>query len=150
MSRSIARLVVTAACGAALASAVVPAAVAAERSAAARPTVVFGKIQYDSPGRDDRSDRSLNAEWVTVTNTGKKAVDLSRWTLTDNERHTYRFGKLRLAAHASVRVHTGTGRDTAADVYQNRRAYVWNNDRDKATLRDAAGRTVATASWGRR
>ncbi|MBC2873514.1 MULTISPECIES: lamin tail domain-containing protein [Streptomyces] len=150
MSRSIARLVVTAACGAVLASAVVPAAVAAEQSVAARPTVAFGKIQYDSPGRDDRSNRSLNVEWVTVTNTGKKAVDLSRWTLTDNERHTYRFGTLRLAAHASVRVHTGTGRDSAADVYQNRRAYVWNNDRDKATLRDAAGRTVATASWGRR
>ncbi|MGK5638213.1 lamin tail domain-containing protein [Streptomyces sp. URMC 126] len=150
MSRSIARLVTAAACGAALASAVAPAAVAAEQSVAARPTVVFGKIQYDSPGRDDRSNRSLNAEWVTVTNTGKKAVDLSRWTLTDNERHTYRFGKLRLAAHASVRVHTGTGRDTAKDVYQNQRTYVWNNDRDKATLRDAGGRTVATASWGRR
>ncbi len=145
-----ARLVTAAACGIAIASAAVPAAVAEGKSQAARSAVVFGKIQYDSPGRDDRSNRSLNDEWVTVTNTGKKAVDLSRWTLVDNERNTYRFGKLRLAPHASVRVHTGAGRDTAKDVFQNRRAYVWNNDRDKATLRDASGRTVATAAWGRR
>ncbi|MBH1933646.1 lamin tail domain-containing protein [Streptomyces sp. AV19] len=144
MSRVIARLATAAACGVVLASAAAPA------SAAAKNPVVFGKIQYDSPGRDDRSGKSLNAEWVTITNTGKKAVDLSRWTLTDASRHTYRFGKLRLAPHASVRVHTGKGKDTVKDVYQNLRAYVWDNTKDKATLKDAGGRTVATASWGRR
>jgi hypothetical protein len=30
-----------------------------------------------------------------------------------------------------VRVHTGVGRDTTANVYQDRRAYVWNNDHDR-------------------
>jgi hypothetical protein len=29
-----------------------------------RSSVVLGSIQYDSPGRDNRSTRSLNAEWV--------------------------------------------------------------------------------------
>ncbi|GAA2909982.1 lamin tail domain-containing protein [Streptomyces thioluteus] len=144
MSRVIARLATAAACGVVLASAAVPA------SAAAKNPVVFGKIQYDSPGKDDRSAKSLNAEWVTITNTGKKAVELNRWTLSDTSRHVYTFGKVRLAAHASVRVHTGKGKDTAKDVYQNRRAYVWNNTKDKATLKDAGGRVVATASWGRR
>ena len=39
-----------------------------------------------------------------------------------------------------MKVHTGTGRDTAANVYQDRRAHVWNNDHDTATLRDSHGR----------
>jgi hypothetical protein len=43
---------------------------------------VLGSIQYDSPCRDNRSNRSLNAEWVTVTNTSRHAVNLRGWTLT--------------------------------------------------------------------
>ncbi|WP_326813975.1 MULTISPECIES: hypothetical protein [unclassified Streptomyces] len=34
------------------------------------------------------------------------------------------------------------------DVYQDRRTYVWNNDHDTATLRDAHGRTIDSTSWG--
>jgi hypothetical protein len=48
-----------------------------------RSSVVLGSIQYDSPGHDDRSRRSLNAEWVDVTNTGRRAVNLDGWTLSD-------------------------------------------------------------------
>jgi hypothetical protein len=111
--------------------------------------VVIGAVQYDSPGPDTRSTRSLNAEWVTVTNTGRSAVNLAGWTLTDTDRHTYRFHYLRLGGHQSVRVHTGIGRDTGRDVYQDRRAYVWNNTGDAATLRDNRGHLVDTKSWGR-
>ncbi|WP_127361565.1 lamin tail domain-containing protein [Actinacidiphila soli] len=114
-----------------------------------RSSVVLGSIQYDSPGWDNRSNRSLNAEWVTVTNTGRYAVNLGGWTLTDADHHTYRFDHLRLVGRQSVRVHTGTGRDTDHDLYQDRRAYVWNNDTDTATLRDDRGHTIDVTSWGR-
>ncbi|MEV4440447.1 lamin tail domain-containing protein [Streptomyces sp. NPDC049577] len=114
--------------------------------AAASPAVGFGAIQYDSPGKDTRSNASLNAEWVTITNRSDRAVDLGGWTLSDASRHTYRF-HLKLGAHRSVKVHTGIGRDTAADVYWGSRAYVWNNDRDAATLKDSRGRVVAVKSW---
>ncbi|WP_246430636.1 lamin tail domain-containing protein [Streptomyces rectiverticillatus] len=83
---------------------------------------------------------------MTVTNRSGRTVDLTGWTISDAERHTYRL-HLKLGAYKSVKVHTGTGRDTAADVYWNSRAYVWNNDRDTATLRDAHGRAVASKSW---
>ncbi|GAA2722016.1 hypothetical protein GCM10010315_46190 [Streptomyces luteosporeus] len=83
---------------------------------------------------------------MTVTNGSGRAVDLAGWTLSDASRHTYRF-HLKLGAHRSVRVHTGTGRDTVSDVYWGSRAYVWNNDRDTATLRDGRGRVVGTKSW---
>ncbi|GAA2992234.1 lamin tail-like protein [Streptomyces sp. KhCrAH-43] len=112
-----------------------------------RPTVVLGQIQYDSPGRDNGSNRSLNGEWVTVTNTGRQTVNLRNWTLSDESHRTYRFD-LRLPGRSSVRVHTGVGRDTRHDVYQDRHNYVWDNS-DTATLRDARGHQVDSKSWGR-
>ncbi|MFB6781928.1 lamin tail domain-containing protein [Streptomyces sp. NPDC056352] len=113
-------------------------------------TVVLGDIQYNSPGRDDWSNRSLNREWVEVTNTGRRAVDLDGWTLSDREGNRYRFDDLRLPGHATVRVHTGRGYDTRRDVYQGSWDYIWGNYADKATLRDDHGRTVDTQSWGYR
>ncbi|GAA3485263.1 lamin tail domain-containing protein [Streptomyces yanii] len=112
--------------------------------------VVLGDIQYDSPGRDDWSNRSLNREWVEVTNTGRRAVDLDGWSLTDRSGNLYRFDDVRLAGRSTVRVHTGFGRDTPRDVYQRSRDYVWSNYADKATLRDNRGHTVDTHSWGYR
>ncbi|WP_030976295.1 MULTISPECIES: lamin tail domain-containing protein [unclassified Streptomyces] len=113
-------------------------------------TVVLGDIQYDSPGRDDWSNQSLNREWVEVTNTGRRAVNLRGWSLTDRSGNLYRFDDLRLAGRATVRVHTGRGNDTRRDVYQDSRDYIWSNYADKATLRDDHGRTVDTHSWGYR
>ncbi|MFB8027267.1 MULTISPECIES: lamin tail domain-containing protein [unclassified Streptomyces] len=113
------------------------------------PRVVISDVQADSPGRDDRSNRSLNAEWVEITNQTRRAVNLDGWTLRDEDGHRYRFDNVRLAGRTTVRVHTGIGRDTRTDLFQDRRAYVWDNYGDTATLRDARGRTVDTDSWGR-
>ncbi|WP_392839463.1 lamin tail domain-containing protein [Streptomyces sp. LN500] len=110
---------------------------------------MLGSIQYNSPGRDDHSNRSLNGEWVEVTNTGYRPVNLDGWTLSNRDGNRYRFDDLRLGARATVRVHTGRGHDTRANVYQDRRTdYIWSNYSDKATLRDNHGRTVDTTSWG--
>ncbi|MFI9081694.1 lamin tail domain-containing protein [Streptomyces sioyaensis] len=113
-----------------------------------RHGVVLGAIQYDSPGRDDRSNRSLNAEYVTVKNTSHRPVNLRGWTLSDRSGNTYRFGNLWLNGHGQVRVHTGIGRDTRWDVYQDRRNYIWD-DNDTATLRNDHRRIVDIESWGR-
>nr|WSX81779.1 lamin tail domain-containing protein [Streptomyces sp. NBC_00899] len=139
----------TLAAGSLLAAAALPAAAAdhSRNHSQPRSQVVLGAVQYDSPGRDTGTNASLNAEWVTVVNTSRRAVNLSGWTLSDADHHSYRFAHLRLAGHASVRVHTGTGRDTNTNVFQNRRAYVWNNDNDTATLRNDDGRVADTTSW---
>ncbi|MCT9089819.1 lamin tail domain-containing protein [Streptomyces sp. ASQP_92] len=150
-SRTVTRIAAALSVAAAgLAGATAHPAAALAKASVPRSPIVLGVIQYDSPGKDDRSQRSLNAEWVTVTNTGRGAVNLKAWTLTDRSRHTYTFRDLRLAAHQSVRVHTGIGRDSARDVYQGRRDYVWNNAGDTATLRDNHSHVVAAKSWGRR
>ncbi|MGQ4511651.1 lamin tail domain-containing protein [Streptomyces sp. DW26H14] len=134
------------------ASAALPAAAAGHAPAHRAPhsPVVVGYVQYDSPGRDNRSNKSLNGEYVTVSNTGKKAVNLKGWTLSKDSRHVYHFKNLRLAGRSSVRVHTGTGRDTGRDVYQDSRHYIWDN-KDTATLRDNHRHVVDTKHWsGRR
>ncbi|MEU7429167.1 lamin tail domain-containing protein [Streptomyces sp. NPDC040750] len=111
--------------------------------------VYISDVQYNSPGRDDRSNRSLNGEWVELTNDSRRAVNLDGWTLTDEDGHTYTFDHYQLNGRASVRVHTGNGRDTRTDLYQDRRNYVWDNNSDTATLRTYRGRFVDEASWGR-
>ncbi|MEU5198469.1 lamin tail domain-containing protein, partial [Streptomyces scabiei] len=102
----------------------------------------------DSPGYDDRSNRSLNREWVEITNNARRSVNLDGWTLQDEDGHTYTFEDYRLEGRATVRVHTGRGRDTDTDLYQDSRRYVWDNRSDTATLRNDRDRYIDSDSWG--
>ncbi|MFF6954741.1 lamin tail domain-containing protein [Streptomyces iakyrus] len=113
-----------------------------------RPKVQISAVQYDSPGRDDRSNRSLNREWVEVTNTGRRAVNLDGWTLRDEDGHKFTFYHYRLDGRSTVRIHTGEGRDTRSALFQDRRHYVWDNRSDSATLRNDHGRRIDSESWG--
>ncbi|MFG3019792.1 lamin tail domain-containing protein [Streptomyces sp. NPDC048254] len=113
-----------------------------------RDAVVISAVQHDLQGRAVFSGRALNREWVDVTNTARRDVNLSGWTLADADGHSYTFRHYRLAGHATVRVHTGQGRDTMTDLYQDRRQSVWDHGADTATLRNDHGRYVDSASWG--
>ncbi|MFK4099919.1 lamin tail domain-containing protein [Streptomyces sp. NPDC019531] len=139
---------------AALAAAAIVGAVALPASAAdharpERPKVEISAVQYDSPGRDDRSRRSLNKEWVELTNTTRRTVNLDGWTLRNKDGRTYTFHHYRLDGRATVRIHTGEGRDTDTDLFQDLRDYVWDDYSDTATLRNDHGRFVDDESWGR-
>ncbi|MGW5418946.1 lamin tail domain-containing protein [Streptomyces sp. NPDC003943] len=115
--------------------------------AQAAGSVHLYKIYYDSPGTDSRSNTSLNGEWVQIANTTAYAVNLRGWTLTDASGHKYTFGNFTLGKGKTVTVHTGRGTNTAAHLYQGRAAYVWNNDRDTATLKKSNGIRVDTCSY---
>ncbi|WP_408647492.1 hypothetical protein [Streptomyces geranii] len=54
-----------------------------------------------------------------------------------------------MAGRATARIHTGEGRDTRTDLYQDRRSYVWNNDHDTATPRNDHGRFIDDESRSR-
>jgi hypothetical protein len=114
---------------------------------AAAGSVHLYKIYYDSPGTDRGSNASLNAEYVQIRNTTSKAVSLKNWTLTDASSHRYVFGTYSLGAGKTVTVRTGKGTNTAANRYQGRAAYVWNNDKDTATLKKSTGATADTCSY---
>ncbi|THA30679.1 lamin tail domain-containing protein [Streptomyces sp. A1547] len=151
-SSSVRRIAATVlAAGAVVGAAALPAAAHdGDRPQQQRPRVEISRVQADSPGRDDRSNRSLNTEWVEITNTTRDAINLRGWTLRDDDGNRYRFDNIRIGGRATIRIHTGTGHNTRTDLFQNRRDYVWDNHSDTATLRDDRGRTVDTESWGRR
>ncbi|MET8612074.1 MULTISPECIES: lamin tail domain-containing protein [Streptomyces] len=104
-------------------------------------------VWFDSPGSDNRSNTSLNAEWVQIKNTGGSAVSLKGWVLKDASNHKYVFPNVKIGAGKYMKIHTGGGKDTTTDKYQGRRAYVWNNDKDTATLTRASGAKVSSCSW---
>ncbi|WP_367320319.1 lamin tail domain-containing protein [Streptomyces sp. HUAS ZL42] len=136
-----------------LAAAAVLGDVALPASAAGHPRpnraeVEISAVQYDSPGFDDGSNRSLNREWVEITNNSRRGVDLDGWTLESEDGLTYTFDGHRLEGRSTVRIHTGIGRDTDTDLYQDSRDYVWGNRSDTATLRNDRGRFVDDYAWG--
>ncbi|HWQ20853.1 MAG TPA: lamin tail domain-containing protein [Methanotrichaceae archaeon] len=91
----------------------------------------------------------LNDEWVEITNQGTVTQDMDGWTLSDEGNHTYKFKNFILAPKASAKVHTGKGDNSATDIYWSRTSSVWNNDGDKATLKDASGNEVASHKEGK-
>ena len=150
VSASVRRMTAVAAVAAAAVGAVTLPAAAADHSSprAHHGTVYISGVQARS-GHDDHSNRLLNKEWVAVSNSSRQAVNLDGWTLSDKSGHTYAFHHYRLGARSTVRVHTGVGRNTGKDLYQDRRSSVWDGA-DTATLRNDHRRVVDTASWGRR
>lgn len=110
--------------------------------------VTIHHVWFDSPGaRDTGSNESLNGEWVQIKNTSRSAVSLKGWILKDASNHRYVFPNVKIGAGKYMKIHTGTGQDTASNKYQDRRAYVWNNTSDTATLTKASGSKIDSCSW---
>ena len=110
--------------------------------------VRLAKARYDSPGSDTGSNASLNAEWIAIKNTGNRPRQLRGWTLRDRAGHVFHFPRFKLRPGRTVKVHTGRGRDNRRHLYWDRDWYVWNNDGDRATLRNRNGRVIDRCSWG--
>ena len=95
----------------------------------------------------------LNKEYIVVRNMGTTSAVLTGWTLRDLARpgipsHVYKFPtSFHLAGGAIVRVHTGAGTNTAADLYWHLTVFVWGDDSDTATLKNASAVTVSTCAW---
>ncbi|MFE9170606.1 lamin tail domain-containing protein [Streptomyces kebangsaanensis] len=134
-----------AAAGALVGTVTLPAS-AADHAPRQRENVVISSVHLDS-GRDHRSNHALNQEWVAITNNSRHSVNMRGWTLSDQHGHRYTFRHYRLDGRATVRVHTGMGRDTHRDLYQDRHNQIWDR-RDTATLRNERGRVVDTLKWG--
>ncbi|GIE86131.1 lamin tail domain-containing protein [Actinoplanes regularis] len=122
---------------------------ASAATTAAVPNVRFTKVYYNSPGADTRTNASLNAEYVQVTNKSSKAVSVTGWTIKDVAGHTFKLSGS-LAAGKTVTIHTGKGKNgtPAGHSYWQSGNYIWNNTGDTATLRNKTGATVHTCKWG--
>ncbi|MGH3117108.1 MAG: lamin tail domain-containing protein [Gaiellales bacterium] len=106
------------------------------------------KIYYDSPGADNGSNASLNAEWIRIKNTGNSARQLNNWRIRDAAGHVYKFGSLSLPAGAAVKLHTGSGYDSYPHhLYWGQGNYVWNNVKDTAKLKRPNGTVADKCSY---
>jgi hypothetical protein len=108
----------------------------------------FGKVVYNSPGSDTRTNTSLNAEYVVIRNLASTTKCLTGWTVRDVAAHVYKFGSFCLGGYKSVTLHTGRGTNTAAQRYWGSGNYIWNNTGDKAYLRNSAGTQLDYCAWG--
>lgn len=116
--------------------------------AEAAPVVRFVKAYVNSPGSDNRSNSSLNAEWIRVKNFGTARRTLTGWVIRDASGKAFKFPTFVLPAGGTVTLHTGRGTNTRTDLYWRQDNYVWNNSGDKAVLRNSAGTLVDSCSWG--
>lgn len=107
--------------------------------------VQITKLQCNAPGNDYNN---LNGEYVVFKNTSSERIAMGGWKVHDRGgKHVYYFPKgFKLGAHASVTLHTGSGRNSAANLYWGMKAPVWNNDGDTATLLDRHNRVVSRLS----
>ena len=119
---------------------------------AATPAVQITKVFYDSPGKDTRSNASLNAEYVWLKNTTSKTIQMEEWTLRDKSGHEYEFGRFLLKPGKTVTVRTGSGNDGTSTVYWGSGNYVWNNSPGgdtAAVYRGSDLKKIDTCSWTR-
>jgi hypothetical protein len=107
----------------------------------------ISRIYFDSPGPDTGSNASLNDEWIRIKNGGPEARSLRGWRLTDRAHNVYRFGAYKLAAHKTVTVHTGSGRDRRFNRFWASNRYIWGNERDQATLWNRSGTLVSRCTY---
>jgi len=117
------------------------------------PTVTVGPAdvrvnpaccQFDAPGNDHDN---LNQEYVCFTNWGGSPQNITNWKVRDVANHTYTFPTFVLAAGASLTLHTGSGTNTATDLYWGSGSAIWNNDGDTVYLYDSAWNLVDSYSY---
>ena len=98
-------------------------------------------MQPDPKGRDEDH---LNDEWIEITNPGGSAVDLAGWSVADETTsNRFELPARSLAAGATLRIHTGSGADTAIAAYLDQRDPVWSNSGETVLVADPAGVIVA-------
>ena len=109
------------------------------------PTLAVADVNADAAG-DDREN--LNDEYVVFENTGDATLDLSGWKVREGAGRTYTVpGGFTLGPGERVTLHTGSGTDTASDLYWGQDGPVWNNGGDTVTVVDAEGDTVLEVSY---
>jgi hypothetical protein len=85
----------------------------------------------------------LDAESVTIKNTGDEPLSLSGWQLKDSDKNVFIFPNLTLNTSGAVQVHTKPGTDNVIDLYWNASVPIWESG-EKAQLLDSNGKVQDT------
>ena len=96
------------------------------------------KVNAKSAGGKD----ALNDEYVVIVNRGAKPLDMTGWKLLDESNNDYLFPNFILAPDSKVTIPTGTGKNTATELYWGGQRPIWNNDGDTIFIKNSEGRLV--------
>jgi hypothetical protein len=107
--------------------------------ALAAGSMKISKIHYFQTGTN------LNTEYIVFKNTSSKSVQMKGWEIisapsSDNQH--YFFPSTKVAAGASVTLYTGSGANVSGRRYWGATTPRWDNDGDKAILKNASGAKV--------
>jgi hypothetical protein len=94
-------------------------------SSSAIPTLPAGSINANIMNVSGVG--ALASETVVLQNNGSTAILLTSWTLKDDLGSIYTFPELTLYPAGMVKVHSGPGTNTAADLYWGLPAPVWKS-----------------------
>ncbi|NLV13063.1 lamin tail domain-containing protein [Haloarcula argentinensis] len=107
--------------------------------------LIIDRVHVDAAG-DDWDN--LNDEYVVFRNAGAEPLDMRGWTVSDEADHTYTVPDgFTLDPDETVTLHTGSGTDTATDLYWGSERPIWNNGGDTVTVIDANNETVLERSY---
>ncbi len=92
---------------------------------------------------DDRVD-----EYVTFENIGEQPLDLGGWMVANGAGTTYTVPDgVMLEPGNELTLHTGSGSDSASDLYWGSSQPIWNNGGDTVTVEDGSGTLVTSKSY---
>ena len=107
--------------------------------------LTVAEVHADAEGNDHENE---NDEYVVFENTGEDALDISGWTVADEADHTYRVSEgTTVAAGATVTLYTGSGDDSASELYWGSDSAIWNNGGDTIIVTTDDGQTVIQHSY---
>ena len=128
---------------AALLGVVTAIAQAGPADALGRP-VRITKIHYGQTGTN------LDTEYIVFKNVTGSTVQMKGWKIVSapsTDHQYYVFPRTPVAPGATLTLYSGTGTNTSTKRYWNSTTPKWNNDGDKAVLKNAAGTVVDTCTY---
>jgi competence protein ComEC len=111
------------------------------------PTGNLEIVEINADAEGDDGD-NLNDEYVVFENTDDGPLDIGGWTVTDEAGKTYTVPEgVTLESGVQVTLHTGSGEDTATDLYWGQGSPVWNNGGDTVIVRNSDGDIVREETY---
>ncbi|WP_435320807.1 DUF4350 domain-containing protein [Haloarchaeobius sp. TZWSO28] len=107
-------------------------------------TLELVKVHADAAGTESEN---LNDEYIVFENTGSGSMELTNYVVEDAAGKSYTVPEFSLDAGARVTLHTGSGTDSATDLYWNRGSSVWNNSGDTVIVTDDSGAEIINRTY---
>jgi hypothetical protein len=104
----------------------------------------IAKIHYAQTGTN------LNTEYIVFKNKSTHTVQMKGWKITSapsTDHQYYVFPSTKVAPGRYLILYTGTGSNTSTRRYWGAGSPVWNNDGDRAVLKNGTGTIVDTCVY---